>query len=108
MRKNILQILHSAHQGVSNMSARAKLSMYWPGIMNDIRNMRYTCKTYIELAPSQPKEPIQLSPSPDWPFQQICADYFQLEHHSYLSIINRYTAWLNIDHFYKGNQPVRH
>ena len=70
--------------------------------MNDIHNMRYTCKTCNELAPSQPKEPIQLSPSPDWPFQQICTDYFQLEHHSYLSIIDRYTAWLNIYHFLPG------
>ena len=84
------------------MSARAKLSMYWPGIMNDICNMRYTCKTCNELAPSQPKEPIQLSPSPDWPFQQICADYFQLECHSYLSIVDRCTAWLNIYNFLPG------
>ena len=102
MRKNILQILHSVHQGVSHRSTRAKLSVYWPGIMNDLRNTRYTCKTCNELVPCQPKESIQLSSSPDCPFQQICADYFQLQCHSYLSIINRYTASLNIYHFLQG------
>ena len=69
---------------------------------NDIRNYRYTCHICNEKAPSQPKEPITLSPSPDWPFQQICADYFELNGHAYLSIVDRYSGWLNIYHFQPG------
>ena len=107
MKKNILQILHSAHQGVSNMTARANQTVYWPDILKDIRNTRYTCKACSEVAPSQPQEPLQLSPSPDWPFQQICADYFELENHSYLSIVDRYIAWLNIYHFCPGHSTSK-
>ena len=31
LRANILRNLHSAHQGVSKMSARALQTVYWPG-----------------------------------------------------------------------------
>ena len=48
-----------------------------------------------------------MSPSPDWPFQQICADYFEFESHSYLSIVDRYTAWLNIYHFLPGQSTSK-
>ena len=39
------------------------------------------------------------TPSPDWPFQLICADCFELNNHSYLAIVDRFSGWLNIYHF---------
>ena len=39
---------------------------------------------------------------PDWPFQLICADYFELNNHSYLAIVERFSGWLNIYHFKFG------
>ena len=41
-------------------------------------------------------------PSPDWPFQLICADYFKLDNHSYLGIVDQFSGWLNIYHFKPG------
>ena len=85
LQKHVLYALHSAHQGVSGMKARANATIYWPGIINNIRSTRYNCKHCNEIAPSQPREP----PNPDWPFQLICADYFELNNHSYLAIVNQ-------------------
>lgn len=39
-----------------------------------------------------------LSPSPQYPFQQICADYFENEGHTYLTIVDIFSYWLNICH----------
>ena len=80
------------------MKARAEATVYWPGMNASIRNKRFLCRDCNGIAPSQPKEPIQLSPAPEWPFQQICADYFELSGHSYLSIVDRYSGWINIYH----------
>ena len=99
LRPHILNTLHSAHQGVSSMLGRATQTVYWPGMEADIRNKRYSCKHCNEHAPSQPKEPYCPSPSPQYPFQQVCIDYFEKTHHSYLACVDRFTGWLSIYHF---------
>ena len=101
-RRNILNALHAAHQGVSSMLARARKAVYWPGIDSDIRNKRYTCQTCNETAPSNPKEPLHMAPPPAYPYQQICLDLFHLGHHSYLVCVDRFSGWLTIWHFSKG------
>ena len=86
LSKCTLRTLHSAYQGVSSMKSRANAAVYWPDINNNIRNLRYTCHFCNEIAPEQPKEPIILTPIPQYPFQKACADYFEMSGHHYLSI----------------------
>ena len=40
LRKHVLDHLHSAHQGVTGMLARAEATMYWSGISVDIKSKR--------------------------------------------------------------------
>ena len=98
LHSDVLNILHAAHQGVASMKARAATSVYWPGMEASIHNKRFTCKDCNENAPSQPREPICLTPSPEWPFQQICADYFQSAGFDYLITTDRFSGWLDIYH----------
>ena len=98
-RKQVLQNLHAAHQGTSGMLARANQMVYWPGMNASVRNYKSSCQTCIKISPSQSQEPLLLAPIAEWPFQQICADFFENEGHSYLTIVDRYSSWLNIYHF---------
>ena len=100
--KQILRALGSAHQGVVGMRARANLSVYWPGMNSNIANFKANCRTCTENAPSQPKEPIIRSPPPQWPFQLICGDYFEVEGHAYLVAVDRFSGWLNLYNFGPG------
>ena len=52
-----------------------------------------------EIAPSQPREPLALSDSPEYPFQRICTDYFEIGSHAYLSIVDRFTGWIIVYHY---------
>ena len=99
LRGRVLKDLHAAHQGANSMLARANQSIFWPGMTADIKNTRYTCKSCNENGPSQPKETYCPSPPPLYPFQHISMDYFQEGHHHYLSVVDRFTAWLIIYHF---------
>ena len=74
----ILRSLHSAHQGEVGMKARANESVYWPGMNASICRTRANCIECSKIAPSQPREPITLTVSPDWPFQQIVVDLFHV------------------------------
>ena len=59
----------------------------------DIRNYRQVCKVCTEIAPSQPNEPLVLSPTPEWLFQMICIDLFELSNFTYVVIVDRYSGW---------------
>ena len=96
LRKVVLERLHSANQGVTGMKFRANQCVYWPGLDASIRSHRDTCQDCIKHAPSQGKEPLILTPAPSYPFQQICADYFEISSHGYLVVADRFSGWLCI------------
>ena len=92
LRSVILNNLHSANQGVTGMRFCANQCVYWPGLNSSIRNHRATCHDCIRNAPSQPPEPLILTPSPTYPFEQICAVYFHIGHFSHLTIVDRFSG----------------
>ena len=59
-----------------------------------IRYTRASCMFCTKIAPYQTKEPINLTQSPDWPFQQIVMDLFYVGNHGYLACADRLTGWL--------------
>ena len=64
LRRQVLTVLHSAHQGVSGMTARAEESVFWPSITRDIVETRALCRECHRIAPSQPAAPPVSPPSP--------------------------------------------
>ena len=45
LRSQVLETLHSAHQGVLSMGLKAEQAVYWPGFWSDIESTRATCST---------------------------------------------------------------
>ena len=64
-----------------------------------ISSYKANCGTCIINAHSQQREPLILSPPPQWPFQQVCGDVFSVAEHDYLSIVDRFSGWICIYHF---------
>ena len=93
MRPLVLETLHSAHQGVTGMTLRAQSSVWWPGITPQIKETRDKCRTCNQCAPSQPSAPPEPLSSPDYPFQQVAADYFQAGGYTYHVIVDRFSGW---------------
>lgn len=93
LRPNILSSLHAAHHGVTSMNLRAESSIFWPGLSADIVKLRQGCQSCDRIAPSQPSAPPKPLQYPDYPFQQICGDFFHYAGHNYLVCIDRYSNW---------------
>ena len=53
-------------------------------------------KRATPLPPSQPHEPLQLSPEPAYPFELTVADYFMLNGVTYLVYADQYSGWETI------------
>ena len=75
MRQEVLRQLHESHHGSVRTKQRAKLTVYWPGIDNDIENTILAYKTCQDSLPSNPREPLIQKAKPTRPFQTIAADF---------------------------------
>ena len=70
----MLSRLHEAHQGIARSQARARLTIYWPGIDRDIEAFVQGCRHCQDHLPSNTKEPMVSKQIPDRLFQQVAAD----------------------------------
>ena len=96
IRKQVLDVLHSAHQGVASMELRAQAIMFWPGMSNDIYATRASCSECNKTAPSQAQTPSEPATAPSTPFEQIFSDFFDYAGHHYLIVGDRLSGWCEI------------
>ena len=97
LRPQVLEGLHAANQGVTGMLANARDRFFWPGLDASVRNMRLQCRQCNEQAPSQSDETPISTPSPEVPFQQVVADLFSLEGHTFIAYADRFSGWLEVE-----------
>ena len=96
MRRQVLADLHEAHQGAVRTKQRARLTVYWPGINNDIDNTIAACQLCQDHLPSNPKEPIVSKPRPTRPFQEVAIDFCTYGGKQFLIIVDCCTDWPDI------------
>ncbi len=90
VQQYVLQTIHGGHQGRDKCRLRAKGSVYWNGINNQIEEMVAECPACQEYACSQRKEPLMPKVVPPRPWHTLAADFFQLDGSGYLLIADAY------------------
>ena len=96
LRRETLEVLHSAHQGVTGMVSRAVQSVFWPHMQEDITRTRQACTSCDENTPTQPAAPPHPLPNPAYPFEMIASDYFSYAGKHFLIVVDRYSGWLSV------------
>ena len=96
MRREVLAQLHDSHQGMVRTKDRARLTVYWPGMDNDIDNTILSCKLCQNSLPSQQQEPITFKPTPQRPFQEIAADFCSHAGQQFLITVDCFSDWPEI------------
>ena len=93
LRKSVLQSLHAAHQGEVRTKRRARQTVYWPGVDQDVSNVVKSCQTCQLHQPAQQKEPIVQEQTPSRVFEAVSADFFQYAGRTYLVYVDRLSGW---------------
>ena len=52
MRNDVLKRLHESHQGIQRTKMRARQTVYWPNIENDVANIVRSCRLCRQYLPS--------------------------------------------------------
>ena len=95
MRPDILQSLHQGHQGINKCLARARESVWWPGITSAVKQMVERCEIWA-LEAQTPVEPLLTTDLPSRPWQRVAADLFQWQNGNYLVIIDYFSRFIEV------------
>ena len=93
LRNMALEKIHLAHQGIEKCRLRARASVYWVGMNNDIEQMVRKCATCQKHQNSLPKEPLHSYDVPTGPWHTLSADLFHWEQSTYLLVADQYSKF---------------
>lgn len=96
MRKEILNKLHEPHFGITKTMQRAKMSVFWPNITNEIENLVNNCNVCQINAPNNRNEPMILHEIPNKPFVKIGCDILEHKAKNYLAVMDYFSKWIEL------------
>lgn len=95
LRADILERLHTGHQGTTKCRQRAKQSVWWPGLRKGIDDQVSTCSTCC-MHQHQRQEPLIPSPFPSRLWEKVGTDLFEWKKVEYLLVVDYYSHYIEI------------
>ncbi|KAK3791994.1 hypothetical protein RRG08_035482 [Elysia crispata] len=93
LRKDMLKRIHEGHLGMQMAKQRARESVYWPKMNQQIDWLIQSCSTCQKHRNSQSKETLMCHSVPENPFDKIGADLFSFGNHTYLLMVDYTTKY---------------
>ena len=95
LRPKMLNKIHEGHLGITKCRARARQSIWWPGVSlaleQKVKNCYECCKYQSKTA-----DPLLPSPLPELPWQKVGTDLFEWKKTTYLLIVDYYSRYIEI------------
>ena len=95
LQQDILSRIHQGHQGIVKCRLRARTSVWWPGISQDISNMIENCNPCCKNFQIR-SEPMISSVLPQHPWEKIGTDLFELKGNSYLLLVDYFSRFIEV------------
>ena len=83
------------HYAIDKKNLRARETVYWPGIMEDIKDTYHQCHICAKFARTQQKEMLQSVETPQTRWEQLILDIFSLKGIHYLLTVD-YFSWFPV------------
>ena len=96
LQRETLQKIHTGHQGIERCRTRVTSSVWWPGVSHQMAQVVQQC---LECAKNYtpPKEPLIVSKLPDYPWQVVGTDLFELEGKQYLLTVDYFSRFPEVN-----------
>ena len=95
MRLEILDRLHEGHQGITKCRARAKASVWWPGLSKQVEDLVHGCRRCAEHKNGF-TEPLIPSVTPERPWQIVGTDLFHLKGNTYILVVDYFSRYVEV------------
>ena len=93
-REEILKLINEGHLGLNKCKMRAKETVYWPGINEQLEHLILNCQLCLKYSRSKVKNMPHIALGqevPPVPWSKVATDIFHYESHSYLLVVD-YTS----------------
>ena len=94
--KPVLQLLHASHSGINKTIMLARGLYYWPGLVNDVKQLVSSCRVCIKRLQSQPSNPMSTAPPSrhfGHPMQHLGLDLFSFGGKSFLICVDHWSGY---------------
>ena len=95
LQQEVLEQLHTGHQGITKCRQRAKQAVWWPGLSKQIAEFVHSCPTCAR-SQVQPAEPLLPTALPEVPWQKVAADFFEFRSCTYLLVVDYYSRFIEL------------
>ena len=90
LRLEVLDCIYRGHLGINKCLARARMSLWWPGLSGAIEDLIKSCFKCAKELP-EPKEPLMTSSFPSRPWEKVSMDLFKYGGRTYLITVDYYS-----------------
>ena len=97
LRTDMKKRLHAAHLGYDNMMRRARETIFWHGMYQDVKQMADNNVTCQELKPASPRETLLQHEVGNVPWDKIGCDLFEISGCNYLIVIDYFCNFIEVD-----------
>ena len=89
--------IHAIHQGEQACLRRARDTLFWPGMSQQIKDAVSSCNLCAEYASAQPKELLITPELLTRPRCIVAQDLYTLEGNNYLITVNAFSGYWKVD-----------
>ena len=97
MRGEIKRRLHAAHLSTDSMLRRARRTVFWPGIVAEIKQMADACETCQQSKPRNQKETLVQHETGQQPWEKVGSDIFKIIGRHYL-VVDYFSSFIEVDY----------
>ena len=98
LRKTIKERIHSSHLGIEGCLRRARESVFWPNMNQEIKDYIQRCEICNEYQMANQKETLMSHEVPDRPWSKIGTDLFTVGDDKYLITVDYTSNFWEVDH----------
>ena len=95
LQKETLEKIHQGHQGIERCRLLAQNAARWPGLYRDIQETVKKCSVCAKLHKPN-KEPLIPSVLPEYPWQKLGSDLFELQGKHYLLLVDYFSRYVEV------------
>ena len=95
LQRETLDRIHEGHQGIERCRMRTKTSVWWPGISSQITTLVENCPTCV-MESKHRREPLMTTKLPEYPWQVLAKDLFELKGDHYLLVSDYFSRYLEV------------
>jgi len=90
-------MLHRSHHGAGAILRRARETLYWPSMTQDIKDRTDVCTFCHQYEAAQAKLPLMPHEIPERPWEKVATDMFEYQRKDYSILVDYFSGFIEVD-----------